>query len=254
MEVFGEQFSFVFLRLLGCFLMFPGGYSVFPFTMRLGVSLILSLAFFDSVDSLPVSNDAHVLSYPLEVGIGMLLIFPFSLAMKGFLMFGSLLEQGRGQNLGGMYGAGTEQEGDGQLGKFFETGVLVLLLSSGFLLELVEILLASFQSLPPGSISFHSGWHHFGVSFLSYNLRVLVFSFTLFLPFGMLFVLSDLAIGLISKVVPGVPIFAEMFVAKSAVTFLVILTVLIPSFTELPRELLAGSNQVISSLFQAIGG
>ncbi|MCB0330292.1 MAG: flagellar biosynthetic protein FliR [Bdellovibrionales bacterium] len=222
--------------MMGCALFLPGGLTVFSLSNRVGVAIVLTLAF--SL-SLPQSSgiEAGIFTYLLEFVLGALIALPFSLLIKSFWMFAALLEQGRGQNLGGMYGASFGEEGEGQLGVLFEFGLIALLFSSGLLIHIVEVLLLSIDSCPPGTVSFGAHWISFGSLFGEYVFKMLLFGFSLFLPVGMVYILSDLAVGLVGKLVPSLPLFAEMFVVKSLIALLVVLQI----GTGSVHELLGGS-------------
>jgi flagellar biosynthesis protein FliR len=252
--IFSEHAFLVFLRMVGVVLFFPGGFTVFPLTARMAVAFVLSCAFIppESVVLAADAPSASPLSFGLEVMVGGILVFPFAIALKGFSMFAALLEQGRGQNLGGMYGSSPDQEGSGQLGQLFEYGLLAVLCSVGLFSEITALLQESLVLLPPGSLFVHDGWALFGAEFLQYHFRVLLMSFTLFLPFGALFMVSDLGIGMISKLVSGLPIFAEMFVAKTTITLLLLLLFLVPSFEELPNEIAQFASDHIRVSFELL--
>ncbi|MCI5065035.1 flagellar biosynthetic protein FliR [bacterium] len=255
-----ERFLLLFLRMLGVGLLFPVSYAVFSLSVRtlLALTLALTFASFDagSLAGGAGPSAAGIVSYVLEVVLGALTVLPFALTVKIFLMFGALLEQSRGQNLASAYGGSPDQEGEGQLGKLFEYGMIALLITSGLFSHLIFLLHDSLQIIPPGTLSLHSGWALFGRELLAHSIRALFVAGTIFLPFGMLFILSDLAVGFISKLVPGLPIFAEMFVVKTAITFGLLFTVVLPEFPDLPAKfhLLDTSTELAQTLFALIRG
>lgn len=216
-----EHFFLTFLRVVGGTLILPGGYTIIPFTARITLALALTLACMAHPQGeIPISP----IHYPIELIVGLLLMFPLTLVVEAFRTLGELLEQTRGQNLGAMYGASQEISSDSPCARLLQMTFISVFLATGFYIDYVSLLLESFVLIPVGLSGWHTGFNDFAVDFLQYSFLLLVKSFSLFLPIGFLFILCDLGMGFLSKLVPGLPIFGELFVIKSALLFVLLIS------------------------------
>ncbi|NBW40123.1 type III secretion protein [bacterium] len=251
-SILQEQFLLTFLRIFGGVLILPGGYAIIPLAAR--VSLALSLAFI----CVPLSVDEHFqalpVSYPIEVLIGLSLVFPISLVAEVFRTLGELLEQARGQNLGMMYGASTDMFSENPFPRLLQMSFICGLFITGIHTDYLILLFESFEKLPVGHTIWHQGFLEFSSQFLHYSFQLFVTGLTIFLPIGFIFMLCDIGVGFLSKLVPGLPIFGELFFVKSGI----LLILLITSFSLLHRdiaiELAENAARMARQSISAFGG
>ncbi|MGA1190875.1 MAG: flagellar biosynthetic protein FliR [Bdellovibrionota bacterium] len=215
-----EHFFLTFLRIVGGTLILPGGYTLIPLTSR--ITLALALTFGCMVNPQGETTISPI-CYPIELIIGIILVFPMTLVVESFRTLGELLEQARGQNLGAMYGASQDISSDSPCARLLQMTFLSVFLVTGLYIDYVSLLLESFILIPVGMQGWHVGFYDFAVDFLQYSFLLLVKSFSLFLPVGFLFILCDLGMGFLSKLVPGLPIFGELFVIKSGLLFILLI-------------------------------
>ncbi|MCB0321018.1 MAG: flagellar biosynthetic protein FliR [Bdellovibrionales bacterium] len=249
MEIFTPQATLLFARSIGFVLLLPGGFRIFPFTARLIVALVLTFGFLGSSGAF-VDRAASPLVWTFlligEALIGAAISLPLSLAVDAMGMFGDLLEKGRGQQLGMAYGADTGGQ-TAILAQFFQYATIASLYLSGSLLSVTATFGESLQILPHsgGATQSLAPW---GELLFSVFGNVVSEVFFWFLPIAMLFVTVDICLGVVSKLVPGMPLFGEMFTCKSALLFWILLSIFFPSYDQITDRFLSLGSSPFNAL------
>ena len=212
-----KVFLAVFLRCFGVFALIPlltqSQSKVIFFTLSLVVAVFV---FPENYSTMVVEN----WSLPFETLIGLSLGFPVALLVSAGSMWGDLFDSARGQSLSSFYDPSSLSLT--QPSVKLTTGlvwILVLMLGG------VELLIVSIQkslvSIPPGSLAV--------TFFTTYGLELIhmcgfIFTGTIiiFLPIAGVFLLTDLSVGFLSKLLPQLMLFSEAFQIKSLLGMIII--------------------------------
>jgi flagellar biosynthetic protein FliR len=215
MELFTELVP-SFFRALGLLVILPWELRLFSATTRVILALLLAL----SVVRVGVPIDSPVaVTIVREFLIGGLIGLPFALLYEAGSFVGELFDLGRGQTIGAVHSplTGTQPVSSGLASQF----VLMMVLAGGGLPVLVESFSASFQLFP-------LGLPLTDLNELAGKVVVLIATFfnsaaSATLPLFAIFLIVDLAVGVIGKVVPNCSFQSEAFFVKSALGLLLAL-------------------------------
>ncbi len=212
-----SQFAPIFLRAIGLVAVLPFGDGLLLVT-RSALALGLTVLFAGTAPLPGAPLDPYLVI--LELGIGVVLGLPAAILTECLAMAGELVDNGRGQNQANVYEPLHNQTVSylALLGKHFTWYVFLAL---GVLPALVGNFARSLQVIPPAT----------GVQVITAaSMQVLLFltealgtTFLLFLPFGVLFLLVEIAAGFISKGSTRSGFSGESFLVKSALAFLLLL-------------------------------
>ena len=207
-----NSFMIVYARCFGAFLLLPMLLATGNRTLNFIISLVAAIVLYKADFA---AYDANLLMLPFEVLIGFIIGFPVALLVSAGTMFGELFESGRGQTLAGFYDPNTSLPVQ-PAGKLMGSLVWVIILGLGGLELIIKGLSASFISVPISSFEM-TNLTVLGQGILSTTGYVFVGVLTLFIPVAGLFLLTDLAIGFLSKLVPQLILFSESFQIKSCI-------------------------------------
>ena len=160
---------------------------------------------------------ASTAAYLGEFLIGVLLAVPAALVLSGAAMFGELFDITRGATLGQFYDPSFESSVP-TMGLLLRQLSWLLLLLLGFMETLLGGLVASFNIVPAASFP-AMDLVRVGYELMAFTGAILVQLISLFLPFGVLFLLISLAVGYLGKVLPQVALHGESFALKTALGF-----------------------------------
>lgn len=182
-------------------------------------------------------------AYPVlcltEIGIGFLIGVPLLLSFALVELFFELHEFGRGMMLQQAYSSeGSEGLTAAAVGA--KAALLAALAESGFLVSWFGQFVGSSQ-ISGEVISLYD----FGSLLLPLLFESLQSTLLFFLPFGLLFCLSDLAVGFFAKISPGLHVYQEMLLLKFTLSLIVFLSL---GYTPLLRFLLSLSGTQILPL------
>ena len=247
------------MRTVGFALLLPGGLKIFSLFVRFTFSLLLTISLFEHS-----SNPTEILDWPtvvfslfVEFLFGAMMSLPLYLVVDAISQWGEILDKGRGQQLGSSYGGdGIDNSQKSPFSLYLHYGILASLFSSGIaqnsaFTELVSMHYKSFAVFPSPIVKSFSGLSLlFSSQLLDMILRSINLTFYWFVPISFLYLISDIGLGFVAKLVPGLPIFAETFVLKSIVLFFLFLLIFFLQFEVVGETFLRSiGNPLVDTLF-----
>jgi type III secretory pathway component EscT len=200
-----------FFRAMGLLVNIPLGSSSLSAAMRFGCAALLSIL------GLSLSSDARELSY-LHIGaeflIGFCLGLPAGLLLSGAAMFGELFDTGRGQSIGSLYDPFSASH-DSQLAVMFRqfTWAYILFLGGGEIL--IGDYLESLHSVTLGAPFETNELLKLGAIMVTSTCACLSGVLSAYLPCAALFLMLDLGLGFLGKLLPQHNFASESFILKS---------------------------------------
>lgn len=208
----------VFLRCTGMFSILPLSQIHVSGAHRIGLSLLLALVLQEGVATQPVSG----FGIGGEFLIGMLLAMPAALLLQCAIIWGELLDWGRGLTMANLIDPAS-QHSLSPFSILMNWLLWCYVLLMGGVELLVAGLLKSYQAVPAYGLT-PLALSGVGAGLLSLISQQLNGAFSAFLPLAAIYLLVDLSVGLLSKLVPQVCFSHESFILKSglALVFLMI--------------------------------
>lgn len=198
----------VFLRCLGFMVAMPIGFSFVTLGFRVIVAVLLSF----SLDSLNLHSQNFEIT---EIILGYAIGLPLSLIVSLGNSFGSLFDSARGQTISNLYDSQTHAVSS-VCALMFEKVVQLFVMCSGVLNQALLTLKNSFV-LTPGAIT--DNFVSIGSKITQLIILELSQLFLLFLPFAAIFIVLEIAGGVLTKLIPRFSFIGEVFQLKSLLGF-----------------------------------
>ena len=206
-----------FFRTLGMSACFPLPIDLGGVLSRVSISLAFSLLFL--ADQGQVGTNLLFASLA-EFSVGVILGLPVLLMVQGASMAGELFDALRGQTIAAMYESILETPASLMSGLYSRCCWLSML-RIGVFEECLRTLGQSFAQIKAGGATdFLLGSSQAHLNLIVFSIRS---SFSLVLPFALLFVLSDLCIAMVEKALPGMELYCEALQLRSLLGFVVLL-------------------------------
>lgn len=243
---------FVMMRMTGMVFFNPIlGRSNIPVIFRMGVVLILSYLV---LGLLPVYQWSMLswIGFSLlllkELVIGYLLGLIVSMALSVFIISGELIDMQMGISMAKLYDPQSNVSMP-IVGSIFNALFILLFFVSNAHLAVISLMIQSFQMIPLGNVIITQHTADFVLSFFGVVLEL---SIKLALPMIVVQLLSEVAVGVIMKVIPQINVFVLNLELKLLIGFLVIF-MLVPEFCEFTtlvlQVLVQNLQQVVQGLF-----
>lgn len=209
----------LFLRTIGLMVALPFSFDAVSTGQR--IFFAVGLTFIIGVD--PEHVAAPSLWWLLEFFIGFIVAMPVALVVAGAAHVGEFFDLGRGETIGSLMDplSGSQTSNSALLLRSYSWLKLLVL---GILPLLVLGLWRSAQVLPPGMNNGQT-LVLLGEGMLIVVTTLLATGFDYALPTATVFLMVDIAVGFLSKVVPNVSLNNESFLVKSILGFMVLLAV-----------------------------
>lgn len=207
--------ALLFCRVFGFSLFLPLGKGLSDNFVRILFSFVLALAL---CKSFPVFTHFSIVAIFIELIIGVLIALPFAFSLDVFCNISEFFDLARGMNIAQVYDPSFEGERS-VLSMIFRQALWAYFLWQGFMFFLLNVFLKSYQLYSPWKgadfSSFYTLLEKYLVSYLYYFLEILALSFSLSLPFLVLFILVDLFFAFLAKLLPKIQMQSESFLVKS---------------------------------------
>lgn len=213
-EAFISNLTPIFFRAFGFLTLLPFGFSIVKFGTRMSLALFIAL-FFSA--NLPMAHSGSTYFVFFEFLIGALLALPAALFVNLVEAWGSLFDTARGQSISQAYDPITQVHGS-QFSMLLRYLIWASLLYLGFMEQGIVALWDSFKQIPAGSWGI-TNFSNNSVHLLEMIGKLVSGLFLTFLPFGLAFLLVEVAVGFLSKLVPKISLFGESFLCKTIVGF-----------------------------------
>lgn len=215
---------FIFLRVLGMMLVVPGfGASSIPVRVRIGISIAISMLLLPLL-KIQSPQEPNVLSYMnliltetmagLFIGL-MLRIMVLSLQTAGTIAAQSV-------SFSHMLGV-PSAEPMPAIGHFLMLGGIALLMSLGFHVKIVNMLVISYEVMPVGQLLANVAVHNIGVTQVS---NAFTFAFGLAAPYLVVSLLYNVVMGAVNKAMPQLMVY---FVGAPGLIFVGLIVVFLSS-------------------------
>lgn len=240
----------LFFRSLGVLVVLPIGEGVLAVVQRTALAFGLALTFgwdylFESHASLPAYANLEINWYALmfEFVIGVFIVLPLAVLLSVAENFGELLDTVRGQNISSFFDmvSGQQESISGGVCKY---GLWAVITSLGGLYSVVVGIHDSLARIPLGGVALID-LKGLSNSILQVCGGMLSGLFVAILPFALVFLAIDFAIGLVTKLKPGFQANQEAFVFKTIVCFVMLIAVLDVAPFDLLVRLAAPISSVI---------
>ncbi len=209
LELF-ELFCLLLARSLGLIALLPFGWGVLSLGQRLSLALLAAMMIFDPALQ---TTQITMMWLPAEFLIGLILGLPMVLLIAMANFWGELFDSGRGQNIGMLYDPSSEGQAS-HTALLMSTLLWLLLLLSGVMGGSFIALKESLVIIPPAGLD-TAELTQIGQGIMKLVAFELAGACTAFLPFAVLFLLADLGLGMLARLVPGFGCTAEGFQLKT---------------------------------------
>ena len=243
-------FLLVLSRVGGLFVLAPVfSAAMIPVRIKLTLAMAISLALMPIAvhgQTVPLDAGAYSLLLVKEIGIGLVFAFPMALVGAAVQAGASVLDTLVGFSFSSILDPVNNQQ-TAILGQFYTLfAVLVLLMSGGDHL-MIEGLGASYRALPLTAYPHIGGLTAGAVGVFA---QVWVIGLEIAAPAMVALVITDAAIGLISRAVPQMNVFVVGMPAK----ILVGMTVIAATLPFVSNQIQAALEQSVTQAVQTLGG
>lgn len=211
----------IFCRVLGALLILPFAHTYINLGKLFGVAFLLTLFFSPYAD---LNRELNYGALPKEFIIGLIIGLPAALTIDLIGSLGELFDNQRGVNFGGVYNPATG--GSSSLtAHLMGSFATVLLLLSGIFESILIALDKSFLRIS-SAVKGDFNVSETSIRVIQYTAEVSGGFFKSFLICAVIFLLVDTASTFISKVLPQSSLIGEIFLVKSLIGTVVLLTIL----------------------------
>lgn len=218
-------FLLIFVRTLSLLAVAPiFSYSVIPIQIRISISIFLALALFPALkNTLPKMNLdflSFVIAGLIEVFIGLFIGFACSLIFYGMQLAGELIGFDIGFNVATLFDP--ENGTSGVTGLFlYYVSLLIFLILNGhhFIFESLKL---SYESVPISGITLSDGLYK---QLFKICASIFVIGIKIAAPIIITMFLTNIALGILSRVVPQMNIFMVGFSLKIAVGIAILMII-----------------------------
>lgn len=231
------------VRALGMICFLPLGEEHGAVITKLCLAFVIGWFFLGTVE---VSESLSLYLLVLEFFVGLFVGLPVSIFVSLASMCGELFDSGRGQTMGSIY------DPFSYVSLSLTSGLCryllwALFLAHSLLSVLFSQLAESYRLLPPGTLSVGT------FSLLGYTLllsigKMIGLCFFYYLPLGVIFLLVDIGIALISRILPHGNIQGESYFLKNLCAYFVLIN-LSDCCDQVALALLSTSSQFFPTLF-----
>jgi len=247
-EVLG--FLLVVCRVGGLFVLAPGFSSaMIPSRVKLMLAMALSLAMLPIAvhgQTVPLDAGDYVMLMLKEIGVGLIFAFPMALVGAAVQAGASLLDTLIGFSFSSILDPVNNQQ-TAILGQFYSLFAVLVLLMSGGDHIMIEGLGASYRALPI------TAYPHIGAltsGALNAFAQVWVIGLEIAAPVLVALVITDAAIGLVSRAVPQMNVFVVGLPAK----ILVGMTVIAATLPFVSNQVQGALQHSVMQAVQTLGG
>jgi len=247
-EVLG--FLLVVCRVGGLFVLAPGFSSaMIPGRIKLMLAMALSLAMLPIAvhgQTVPLDAGDYVMLMLKEIGVGLIFAFPMALVGAAVQAGASLLDTLIGFSFSSILDPVNNQQ-TAILGQFYSLFAVLVLLMSGGDQIMIEGIGASYRALPI------TAFPHIGaltVGSLAAFAQVWVIGLEIAAPVLVALVITDAAIGLVSRAVPQMNVFVVGLPAK----ILVGMTVIAATLPFVSNQVQGALQHSVMQAVQTLGG
>lgn len=205
----------LFMRILGALACLPFEGVASGWWLRFCAASVLSLTLIwgQNVSPINLSSSALIGDFLLGLSVGL----PLALSVQAYSALGDFIDSARGQNMSEMYSP-LNGNSSSLTSSLLQHYSFSLLLFTGALDVLVSQVFKSMQMQSLGSIAAEN-YSDLGQHFIHMAIySIYHFSF-LAVPFAVIFLCLDLCMIFLAKLIPGLSLLSEMFLAKSALAF-----------------------------------
>ena len=218
-----------------------------PMTVKAGLAVVLSLAVTPLAMQRIGAIPGHVFLLAAQVVgeavFGMALGYFSLLLFSAVEMAGYLIDTQMGFGFVNLVNPFSEKQESIMSGLQYQLAITLYILMNGHLLLLGSVV-RSLDALPPGSISFHSG---FGLAVLPLLKLLFALGFRLALPAVGVLLTMDLAFGLIARLVPQVNVFMVGIPAK-VIIGVGTMALLLPTVSLIVGQFIVGTASGLDAL------
>jgi flagellar biosynthetic protein FliR len=247
-EVLG--FLLVVCRVGGLFVLAPGfSATMIPNRIKLMLAMALSLALMPIAvhgQTVPLDAGAYAMLMLKEIGVGLMFAFPMALVGAAVQAGASLLDTLIGFSFSSILDPVNNQQ-TAILGQFYSLFAVLVLLMSGGDHIMIEGIGASYRALPI------TAYPHIGAltsGALTAFAQVWVIGLEIAAPVLVALVITDAAIGLVSRAVPQMNVFVVGMPAK----ILVGMTVVAATLPFVSNQVQGALQQSVMQAVQTLGG
>jgi flagellar biosynthesis protein FliR len=247
-EVLG--FLLVVCRVGGLFVLAPGfSAAMIPNRIKLMLAMALALAMVPIAvhgQTVPLDAGDYVMLMLKELGVGLIFAFPMALVGAAVQAGASLLDTLIGFSFSSILDPVNNQQ-TAILGQFYSLFAVLVLLMSGGDHIMIEGIGASYRALPI------TAYPHIGAltsGALAAFAQVWVIGLEIAAPVLVALVITDAAIGLVSRAVPQMNVFVVGLPAK----ILVGMTVIVATLPFVSNQVQGALQQSVVQALQTLGG
>jgi flagellar biosynthetic protein FliR len=247
-EVLG--FLLVVCRVGGLFVLAPGfSATMIPNRIKLMLAMALALAMMPIAvhgQTVPLDAGEYVMLMLKELGVGLIFAFPMALVGAAVQAGASLLDTLIGFSFSSVLDPVNNQQ-TAILGQFYSLFAVLVLLMSGGDHIMIEGIGASYRALP---ITAYPHIDALAGGALSAFAQVWVIGLEIAAPVLVALVITDAAIGLVSRAVPQMNVFVVGLPAK----ILVGMTVIAATLPFVSNQVQGALQQSVTQALQTLGG
>ncbi|MBP0726225.1 flagellar type III secretion system protein FliR [Bacillus sp. RG28] len=247
-------FLLIFVRITAFFVTAPvfSNRSI-PTMHKIGFSFFVSYIVFFMVNQGPLGAvDNFIFLLIKEVIVGLSLGIIASIVMSAIQVAGGLIDFSTGFSMATIFDPQTGVQSP-LMGQFFNVITILFLLSVNAHYLLLQGILNSFKVIPIFSTGLHFGQEAFIAHIIQIFMSMFVIAFQMALPVVASLFLVDVALGILTRIVPQLNIFVVGMPLKVLVAF-GLLIIGMPTFIVLVQHMFELITQSTNSIIQLIGG
>jgi flagellar biosynthetic protein FliR len=217
-------FLLIFARIASVLVTAPVfSYQVIPVQIKISIAIFFSLALFPLLkDQLPKMNFdllSFIIAVLLEVVVGLIIGFATSLLFYGMQLAGELIGFDIGLNIASVFDPEIGSSAvTGQLIYYFAILIFLILNGHHFIIDSMKI---SYESIPISGFTLNE---HFYKKLIELSAFIFVVAIKIAAPVIVAMFLTNVALGILSRVVPQMNIFMVGFPLKIGVGMLIIVS------------------------------
>jgi flagellar biosynthetic protein FliR len=224
------MFILVFVRMTGLFVIAPiFGRRSIPIYLKVGVALIASLLLINAVKLNPVDYGNNLYSYTLlifkEFIVGIILGYVANVIFDAILMAGQMIDMQVGFGMVNVLDPISNIQVPISSNFYYMVSMMVLMASNGHHI-IMRGLFDSYKLIPAGGVTFNSVLLHDVIASFS---KMFLIGFKISAPVIAAILVTDIALGIISKSIPQLNVFIVGMPAK-IILGVMVMVVTIPAF------------------------
>jgi flagellar biosynthetic protein FliR len=248
-----QLFMLVLLRASGVFLLAPiFGHAAVPSQFKIALLLLLTIVVMSTVSDTSIPQVASIAELSIlafkELLVGLMIGFVFIVLFWGVQAAGSIAGYQMGLTIASVVDPSTNQE-QSTIGQFWLLVALVIFFGINGHHLIIRAFHDSYAAVPAGQVAFNGTTGELAIKYSAYSL---VIALKVAAPVIVTMFLTDVALGVISKLLPTMNVFIVSFGLKIAIG-LAVMALSLPMFAYVLEKGTIYLNDQLTTVLASMG-